>query len=82
MSFCGRYSRRARRAAFARFIDGRPEFTHVRTRKKSPETNGVIERYHGTIKIECPWRHLPADGLTVGRHQIESPDGTDLRDLD
>jgi hypothetical protein len=42
----------------------------------------VIERYHGTIKFECPWRHLPADGLTVGRHQIESPDGTDLRDLD
>ncbi|MGE4425800.1 MAG: transposase, partial [Solirubrobacteraceae bacterium] len=48
--------------AFARFIDGRPELTHVRTRKKSPETNGVIERYHGAIKIECLWRHLPDDG--------------------
>ena len=50
---------------FARFIDSRPELTHIRTRKKSPETNGVIERYHGSIKIECLWRHLPADGLEM-----------------
>ncbi|MGE4425735.1 MAG: integrase core domain-containing protein [Solirubrobacteraceae bacterium] len=49
-------------AKFARFIDDRPELTPVRTRKKSPETNGVIERYHGSIKVECLWRHLPADG--------------------
>ena len=50
---------------FAQFIDTRPELTHIRTRKKSPQTNGVIERYHGSIKNECLWRHLPADGLEM-----------------
>ncbi|MEV4419367.1 integrase core domain-containing protein [Patulibacter sp. NPDC049589] len=48
--------------AFARFTDNRPELTHIRTRKKSPEANSVIERYHGAIKIECLWRQLTADG--------------------
>lgn len=48
---------------FAKFIASRPELTHVRTRRRSPQTNGVIERYHGAIKIEHLWRELPADGL-------------------
>jgi len=52
-------------AAFARFIASRPELTHIRTRKKSPQTNGVIERYHGAIKIEQLWRELPADGAEM-----------------
>ena len=47
---------------FERYIASRPELTHVRTRRKSPQTNGVIERYHGAIKIEHLWRQLPADG--------------------
>lgn len=51
--------------AFARFIASRPELTHIRTRKKSPQTNGVIERYHGAIKIEQLWRELPADGAEM-----------------
>lgn len=51
--------------AFARFIASRPELTHIRTRKKSPQTNGVIERYHGAIKIEQLWRDLPADGAEM-----------------
>ncbi|MCK9249202.1 MAG: integrase core domain-containing protein, partial [Solirubrobacteraceae bacterium] len=50
---------------FAQFIDTRAELTHIRTRKKSPQTNGMIERYHGSIKNECLWRHLPADGLEM-----------------
>lgn len=54
-------------AAFARFIDSRPELTHVRTRRRSPQTNGVIERYHGAIKIEALWRELPADGIEMTR---------------
>lgn len=54
-------------AAFARFIDGRPELTHIRTRRRSPQTNGVIERYHGAIKIEHLWRELPADGAEMTR---------------
>jgi putative transposase len=52
-------------ATFQRFIDSRPELTHVRTRRRSPQTNGVIERYHGAIKIEALWRELPADGLEM-----------------
>ena len=54
-------------AAFARFIASRPELTHIRTRRRSPQTNGVIERYHGAIKIEALWRDLPADGLEMTR---------------
>lgn len=52
-------------AAFARFVASRPELTHIRTRKRSPQTNGVIERYHGAIKIEALRRELPADGLQM-----------------
>jgi len=52
-------------AAFARFIDARPELRHIRTRRRSPQTNGVIERYHGAIKIEHLWRDLPADGVEM-----------------
>lgn len=54
-------------AAFARFIASRPELCHVRTRRRSPQTNGVIERYHGAIKIEALWRDLPADGVEMAR---------------
>jgi putative transposase len=52
-------------AAFERFIAGRPELRHIRTRRRSPQTNGVIERYHGAIKIEQLWRQLPADGVEM-----------------
>ncbi len=34
-----------RAAGFARHIASRPEFCHVRTRHRAPETNGVIERF-------------------------------------
>jgi putative transposase len=50
---------------FARYIDARPELRHIRTRRRSPQTNGVIERYHGAIKIEALWRDLPADGAQM-----------------
>lgn len=52
---------------FARYIDSRPELRHIRTRRRSPQTNGVIERYHGAIKIEQLWRDLPADGAQMTR---------------
>ena len=54
-------------AAFGRYIDSRPELCHVRTRRRSPQTNGVIERYHGAIQIEHLWRELPADGAEMTR---------------
>jgi transposase InsO family protein len=39
---------------------------HTRcTRRRSPQTNGVIERYHGAIQIEDLWRDLPADGADM-----------------
>lgn len=52
-------------AGFAGYIDSRPELRHIRTRRRSPQTNGVIERYHGAIKIEQLWRELPADGAQM-----------------
>jgi transposase InsO family protein len=54
-------------AGFARYIASRPELRHIRTRRRSPQTNGVIERYHGAIKIEALWRNLPADGAEMTR---------------
>jgi len=53
--------------AFARFIDARPELRHIRTRRRSPQTNGVIERYHGAITIEALWGDLPVDGVEMTR---------------
>jgi putative transposase len=49
-------------ADFARFIAGRPELTHVRTRHYSPQTNGVVERFNQSLKYEHLFRHDIADG--------------------
>jgi transposase InsO family protein len=57
-----------RSAAFARFIRSRPELTHVRTRHRSPGTNGVRERGFGTLKYEQLYRHDIADGVDLARH--------------
>ena len=54
-------------AAFARYIAARPEFTHVRTRHRSPGTNGVIERFFQALKYEHLYREEIADGLMVAR---------------
>ncbi len=54
-------------SGFARYIASRPELRHIRTRRRSPQTNGVIERYHGAIKIEALWRDLPADATEMTR---------------
>jgi putative transposase len=42
---------------FARFIASRPELEHVRTRRRSPHTNGVRERAFGSLKYEHLYRH-------------------------
>jgi transposase InsO family protein len=39
-----------------------PLLRHVRTRVRSPQTNGVIERFFGTLKYEHLYRGLIADG--------------------
>jgi transposase InsO family protein len=50
---------------FARFIAGRPELAHVRTRHHSPETNGVVERFNGSIKYEHLYRLEIPDAITL-----------------
>lgn len=57
-----------RSAAFARFIASRPELTHVRTRHRSPGSNGVRERGFGTLKYEQLYRHDIDDGIDLARH--------------
>jgi putative transposase len=47
---------------FARFIASRPELEHVRTRRRSPHTNGVRERAFGSLKYEHLYRHDIGDG--------------------
>ena len=39
-----------------------PLLRHVRTRIKSPQTNGVIERFFGTLKYEHLFRGYIGDG--------------------
>jgi len=46
-----------RSVAFERYIASRPELAHVRTRYRSPQTNGVIERFYQAIKYEHLYRH-------------------------
>jgi transposase InsO family protein len=46
----------------AAFAGEDPLLRHVRTRVKSPQTNGVIERFFGTLKYEHLYRGLIHDG--------------------
>jgi len=54
--------------AFARYIRSRPEFEHVRTRHRSPESNGVIERWYESIKYEHLYLHEIDDGPALAEH--------------
>jgi transposase InsO family protein len=49
------------------FISDDPLFRHVRTRVRSRQTNGVVERFFGTPKYEHLYRAVTGDGnaLTV-----------------
>jgi putative transposase len=46
----------------AAFAGDDPLLRHVRTRVKSPQTNGVIERFFGTLKYEHLYRAPIDDG--------------------
>lgn len=49
--------------AFAAVFAGEdPLLRHVRTRVKSPQTNGVVERFFGTLKYEHLYRGEIPDG--------------------
>jgi len=56
--------------AVARWFADRPWIRHVRTRVRSPETNGVVERTIGSFKYEHLYRHELATGLDVAE-QLE-----------
>ena len=54
-------------ARFAAFIERRPELIHIRTRRKSPNQNGVRERAFGSLKYEHLYRLEIDDGFDLGR---------------
>ena len=38
--------------SFWRFVNSHPHLEHIRTRHYAPETNGVVERFHRSLKYE------------------------------
>lgn len=54
-------------AEFATFIAARPWLRHVRTRFRSPWTNGVIERFFGSVKYERLYREEITNGYELGQ---------------
>ena len=51
---------------FGAYIEKRPELIHIRTRRKSPNQNGVRERAFGSLKYEHLYRLEIDDGHTLG----------------
>lgn len=51
---------------FAAYIEKRRELIHIRTRRKSPNQNGVRERAFGSLKYEHLYRLEIDDGHTLG----------------
>lgn len=51
---------------FATFIQSRAELSHVRTKHRSPETNGVVERFFESLKYEHLYRLEVANGHALG----------------
>jgi putative transposase len=54
-------------ARFAAFITRRPELIHIRTRRKTPQQNGVRERAFQSLKYEHLYRLEIDDGYDLGR---------------
>ena len=54
--------------AAARWFAARAHFTHVRTRHRSPHTNGVIERWFEALKYERLYREDIPDGIDLAEH--------------
>ncbi|MGH2688824.1 MAG: integrase core domain-containing protein, partial [Actinomycetota bacterium] len=44
---------------------------HMRTRKKAPWTNGVIERWFRSVKYERLYRHHIGDGQALAGHVVD-----------
>jgi transposase InsO family protein len=58
-------------AEFVHFIARHPELRHVRTRHRAPETNGVVERFNGSLKYEHLYREEIPDVLAL-HAQVEA----------
>lgn len=50
------------------FIESRPELIQIRTRRKSPQQNGVRERAFGSLKYEHLYRREIDEGDMLARH--------------
>jgi len=50
---------------FLRFIRSHQELRHVRTRHHAPETNGVVERFNGSLKYEHLYREEITDAQAL-----------------
>ena len=50
---------------FLRFIHSHPELAHIRTRHHAPETNGVVERFNGSLKYEHLYREEIRDAQAL-----------------
>jgi putative transposase len=75
-------------AKFAAFIEHRPELIHIRTRRKTPQQNGVRERAFGSLKYEHLYRMEIDDGQQLAVeaetyrdlfNQIRPHEGIDMR---
>ena len=53
-------------ARFAAYIEKRPELIQIRTRRNSPNQNGVRERAFGSLKYEHLYRHEIDNGFDLG----------------
>lgn len=58
-------------AGFAAWVASRKHIRHIRTRRKSPWTNGVIERFFGALKYERLYRHDIGDGDELNSHAVD-----------
>ena len=57
--------------AFWRFIGGQPHIEHIRTRHYAPETNGVVERFHQSLKYEHLYQREIEQAATLAEEVAE-----------
>ncbi len=55
-------------ARFAAWVAAKRHITHIRTRRRAPWTNGMIERFFEAIKYEHLYRHDIANGIDLADH--------------
>ena len=60
--------------AVAKWFKARPEAVHVRTRHRSPHTNGVTERWFQSLKYERLYRHDIATVIDLAEHVYDFSD--------